>query len=181
MHGNASGHSCAVPKILVWHAEMGRVGGFGDRMISVRDFFMICMLSRRLFFIVWSYQVSTPFRLSAAMQPQYVDWRIDFEKLDKYAQRANLSQFPPVHIVYTVSTDPSTGVDHAALITSQSESADVELVLRTADFEGELFGEYEIMDNTFTPLPREYIRELMQNTPGQQHFMHEFLEQNMHC
>lgn len=75
-----------VPDIIVWDGKMALVGGFGDRMKSMRTLFMLAILTRRLYFIKWPYQSSTPYRLTAGFLPAYIDWRVP-EELYEFSSR----------------------------------------------------------------------------------------------
>lgn len=70
-------HNCkSIPGVLIWKGEFGTIGGFGDRMISLRLLLLLSIATQRLFYIHWPNQAWTPYDISSALHPAYVDWTI---------------------------------------------------------------------------------------------------------
>lgn len=70
-----------VPDIITWRGQNSK-GGFGDRMIAIRHVLMFSIITNRLLFISWTVQSPTPYGLTAAFLPNYIDWRMP-ERMDR--------------------------------------------------------------------------------------------------
>lgn len=63
-------------RLLVWRGELGFIGGFGDRWKGLQFVLALAIATRSVFLLEWPHQAQTPYDLSAALHPTYIDWRL---------------------------------------------------------------------------------------------------------
>lgn len=63
-------------RLLVWKGELGFIGGFGDRWKGLQFILALAIATQSVFLIEWPHQAQTPYDLSAALHPTYIDWRL---------------------------------------------------------------------------------------------------------
>lgn len=81
-----------VPPTIIWESELGKSGGFGDRMIAIRMMLMMSIITRRLFLIHWRKQGNANFAFTSAMLPAHVNWTINDDQVNEYVKRAEDQQ-----------------------------------------------------------------------------------------
>lgn len=75
--------------MLVWRCYTILCGGVGDRMRGIRFMFLLAMSTNRLFFIDWPIRAASPYPLTAALLPAWVDWRVPVKALKHLERRSS--------------------------------------------------------------------------------------------
>lgn len=85
---NPASCTYGVPPTIIWESELGKSGGFGDRIIAIRMMLMISIITRRLFLIHWRQQGNALFAFTSAMLPAHVNWTVNDDQVNEYVRRA---------------------------------------------------------------------------------------------